>query len=61
VANVVYNVAWIEPKPIDRRIGGEKWVALYCHHNGDDSPLIVQLPEQQWVAAVEKSMSKEDQ
>lgn len=44
----VFNVAAIEVVPIEQPIGGERWVQLRCHYAGDDSPLLVQLPEHAW-------------
>jgi hypothetical protein len=54
MASPVFNVGWIDPRPIPEPIGGEKWYALRCHHTDGDSPLIVQLPEREWALAVEK-------
>jgi len=45
----VFNVAAIEVVPIEQPIGGERWVQLRCHYAGDDSPLLVQLPERAWI------------
>jgi hypothetical protein len=50
----VFNVLAIEVMTINRPIGGATWVQLHCHHSGDESPLIVQLPEQAWLDAVRK-------
>jgi len=44
----VFNVAAIEVVSIDPPIGGVRWVQLRCLHAGDDSPLLVQLPERAW-------------
>jgi len=55
----VFNVFAIEVTTIHRPIGGATWVQLRCPHSGDESPLIVQLPEQAWLDAVRKWESRQ--
>jgi len=48
----VFNVATIEVVRLEQFIAGERWVQIRCHYAGDGSPLLVQLPEVEWVRAV---------
>ena len=46
---MIFNVGAVEVIHPERIFGGERWVQLWCHYAGDDSPLIVQMPEKAWM------------
>ena len=50
MASPVFNVAGAELIRIPFPIAGEQWVQLRFAHGGDDSPLLVQMPERAWHA-----------